>query len=141
MPLTKNGIRPPKHTQRTVNEEWYPTTKTYTTDPDGKITIKVNDTYDDDTRVYLMDTAYCIMETTAPPGYVLPENPPPFYFWFSKYASAPYNAPSDFMQSAADISTSSYRIEAENLRDYDAIPAELTITKTVTERICIYADC
>ena len=36
------------------------------------------------------------------------------------------------MQSAADISTSSYRIEAENLRDYDAIPAELTITKTVT---------
>ena len=36
------------------------------------------------------------------------------------------------MQSAADISTSSIRIEAENLRDYDAIPAELTITKTVT---------
>jgi hypothetical protein len=36
------------------------------------------------------------------------------------------------MQSAADISTSSYRIEAKNLRDYDAIPAELTITKTVT---------
>lgn len=120
------------YTWDVVNEEWYPTTKTYTTDPDGKITIKVNDTYDDDTRVYLMDTAYCIMETTAPPGYVLPENPPPFYFWFSKYASAPYNAPSDFMQSAADISTSSYRIEAENLRDYDAIPAELTITKTVT---------
>ncbi|MDO4892810.1 MAG: SpaA isopeptide-forming pilin-related protein [Eubacteriales bacterium] len=120
------------YTWDAVNEEWYPTTKTYTTDPDGKITIKVNDTYDDDTRVYLMDTAYCIMETTAPPGYVLPENPPPFYFWFSKYASAPHNAPSDFMQSAADISTSSYRIEAENLRDYDAIPAELTITKTVT---------
>ena len=120
------------YTWDVVNEEWYPTTKTYTTDPDGKITIKVNDTYDDDTRVYLMDTAYCIMETTAPPGYVLPENPPPFYFWFSKYASAPHNAPSDFMQSAADISTSSYRIEAENLRDYDAIPAELTITKTVT---------
>lgn len=120
------------YTWDVVNEEWYPTTKTYTTDSDGKITIKVNDTYDDDTRVYLMDTAYCIMETTAPPGYVLPENPPPFYFWFSKYASAPHNAPSDFMQSAADISTSSYRIEAENLRDYDAIPAELTITKTVT---------
>ena len=36
------------------------------------------------------------------------------------------------MQSAADISTSSNRVEAENLRDYDAIPAELTITKTVT---------
>ena len=36
------------------------------------------------------------------------------------------------MQSAADISTSSNRVEAENLRDYDAIPAELAITKTVT---------
>ena len=120
------------YTWDVVNEEWYPTTKTYTTDPDGKITIKVNDTYDDDTRVYLMDTAYCIMETTAPPGYVLPENPPPFYFWFSKNASAPHYAPSDFMQSAADISTSSNRIEAKNQRDHDAIPAELTITKTVT---------
>ena len=115
-----------------VNEEWSATPKTYTTNADGKITIKVTDTYDNGTRVYQTDTAYCIMETTAPPGYILPENPPPFYFWFSKYASAPHNAPSDFMQSAADISTSSYRIEAENLRDYDAIPAELTITKTVT---------
>ena len=36
------------------------------------------------------------------------------------------------MLTAADISTSSYRIEAKNLRDYDAISAELTITKTVT---------
>ena len=72
------------------------------------------------------------METTAPPGYILPDDPPPFYFWFSKHASAPHDAPDDFMQTAADISTSSYRIEAENLRDYDANPAELTITKTVT---------
>ena len=72
------------------------------------------------------------METTAPPGYVLPENPPPFYFWFSKYESAPPNAPSDFMQSAADISTSSRRIEVDNQIDYDSIPVELTITKNVT---------
>ena len=72
------------------------------------------------------------METTAPPGYILPENPDKFYFWFSKNASAPPNAPSDFMQSAADISTSSRRIEAENQRDHDSIPAELTITKNVT---------
>ena len=78
------------------------------------------------------DTAYCIMETTAPPGYVLPENPPPFYFWFSKHASAPQNAPRDFMQSAADISTSSCRIKVGNQIDYDSIPVELTITKNVT---------
>ena len=115
-----------------VNEKWSATPKTYTTNSDGKIIIRANDTYGDDTRVYLMDTAYCIMETTAPHGYILPVDPPPFYFWFSKYASAPNNAPSDFMQSAADISTSSNRIEAKNQRDHDAIPAELTITKTVT---------
>ena len=120
------------YTWDVVNEEWSATPKTYTTNSDGKIIIRANDTYDDGTRVYQTDTAYCIMETTAPPGYVLPENPPPFYFWFSKHYSAPQACPGDFMLTAADISTSSYRIEAENLRDYDAIPAELTITKTVT---------
>jgi hypothetical protein len=67
------------------------------------------------------------METNAPPGYILPENPDKFYFWFSKNDSAPHDAPDDFMQTAADISTSSFRIEAEN----QPIP-ELTITKTVT---------
>ena len=112
-------------------KKWVATSKTYTTDSDGKFIIRVTDTYDgtsDGTSVYQTDTAYCIMETAAPPGYVLPENPLPFYFWFSKRASAPQNAPSDFMQSAADISTSSRRIEAENQRDY----GELTITKNVT---------
>ena len=116
------------YTWDVISEKWSATPKTYTTNSDGKITIRLNDTYDDETRVFETDTAYCIMETTAPPGYILPENPPPFYFWFSKHASAPQNAPSDFMQSAADISTSSRRIEAENQRDY----GELTITKNVT---------
>ena len=111
-----------------VSEKWSATPKTYTTNSDGKIIIRANDTYDNGTRVFETDTAYCIMETTAPPGYVLPENPPPFYFWFSKHYSAPQACPDDFMQTAADISTSSYRIEAKNLR----ISAELTITKTVT---------
>ena len=112
--------------------DWVATQKTYTTDSDGKFIIKLTDTYGDGTSVYHTDTAYCIMETTAPPGYVLPENPPPFYFWFSKHASAPHNAPADFMQNAADISTSSYRIEVDNQLDYDSIPVELTITKNVT---------
>ena len=120
------------YTWDAVLEKWVATPKTYTTDSDGKITIRLTDTYDNGTRVYQTDTAYCIMETKAPPGYILPDDPPPFYFWFSKDASVPQNAPSDFMQSAADISTSSYRIEVENLHDYDAILAELTITKTVT---------
>ena len=115
-----------------INGEWSATPKTYTTDSDGKITIKATDTYDNGTRVYQMDTAYCIMETAAPTGYILPDDPPPFYFWFSKYESAPHAAPNGFMQTAADISTSSYRIEVDNQRDYDAIPAELTISKTVT---------
>ena len=114
------------------NEKWSAPHKTYTTNSDGKIIIRANDTYDNGTSVFETDTAYCIMETTAPPGYILPENPDKFYFWFSKNDSAPHDAPDDFMQTAADISTSSYRIEAKNLRDYDAISAELTITKTVT---------
>lgn len=117
------------YTWDAVNGEWVATPKTYTTDSGGKITIRLTDTYDNGTRVYQMDTAYCIMETAAPPGYILPENPDKFYFWFSKHESAPPAAPDDFMLTAADISTSSYRIEAEN---QPIPPAELTITKTVT---------
>ena len=54
------------------------------------------------------------METTAPAGYILPDNPRPFYFWFSEHEAAPLNGPDDFMLTAADVSTSSHRIEAEN---------------------------
>ena len=58
------------------------------------------------------------METAAPVGYILPENPQPFYFWFSENELAPPNAPDGFMLTAADISTSSHRIEAENQCEY-----------------------
>ena len=109
------------YTWDAVNNEWSATEKTYTTDQFGKIIIKAIDKYEDETRVYQMDTAYSIMETAAPPGYILPENPPRFYFWFSEYESAPPNAPSDFMLTAADISSSSFRIEAEN-ELYEDIP-------------------
>ena len=105
-----------------VNGEWAATAKSYTTDSNGKIIIKVIDEYDDGTIVYQTDTAYCIMETVAPPGYILPENPRPFYFWFSENEYAPQNGPDDFMLTAADISTSSYRIEAENQCIPDFIP-------------------
>ena len=101
-----------------VNNEWDPVGKAYTTDEDGKIIIRASDEYDNGTRIYQKDTAYCIMETTAPVGYILPDEPRPFYFWFSEHADAPQDAPADFMQSAADISTSSYRIMAENLCGY-----------------------
>ncbi len=93
---------------------WVATEKSYTTDNDGKIIIKVTDEYENGTKIYAKDTAYCIIETAAPTGYLLPENPRPFYFWFSDYLAAPSNGPADFMQSAADVSTSSHRIEAEN---------------------------
>ncbi len=106
------------YTWEAVNEEWTPTAKTYTTDAVGRIIIKVIDEYEDGTNVYQKDTAYCIKETTAPPGYILPVNPQPFYFWFSENRDAPLEAPADFMLTAADISTSSRRIEAENMCEY-----------------------
>ena len=53
---------------------------------------------------------------------MLPENPRPYYYWFSEHAQHPQFAPDDFMLSAADISTSSYRIEAENQCISDDIP-------------------
>lgn len=120
------------YTWDAVLKKWAATPKTYTTDSDGKFIIKVTDTYGNGTRVYQTDTAYCIMETTAPPTYIIPENPPTLYYWFSKYLSAPHDAPDDFMQYAADISTSSRRIEVDNQINNDSIPVELTITKNVT---------
>lgn len=105
------------------NREWVATAKTYTTDSAGKIIIKVIDKYDDNTtNVYQKDKAYCIMETAAPSGYILPENPRPFYFWFSENETAPVSCPDDFMLTAADISTSSRRIEAENQLNHEDIP-------------------
>ena len=101
---------------------WSATSKSYTTDHEGKIIIRLTDEYDDLTRVYAKDTAYCIIETTPPTGYMLPENPTPFYFWFSGNEVILQNAPLDFMQNAADVSTASYRIEAENLRLDEYIP-------------------
>ncbi len=105
-----------------INREWTATAKSYTTDSAGKIIIKVIDKYDDNTRIYQKDTAYCIMETAAPAGYMLPENPRPFYFWFSEDEPAPPECPDDFMLTAADISTSSFRIEAENQCIPDDVP-------------------
>lgn len=103
--------------------EWSETEKTYTTDSAGKIVIKLLDEYSDGTRVYTKDTAYCIAETKAPPGYILPDDPPLFYYWFSEHQTAPQNAPADFMQTAADVSTSSHRIEAGNqLAPDDIVP-------------------
>ena len=104
-----------------VNEEWIATVKSYTTDSEGKIVIKATDEYDDETLVYSKDTAYCIMETAAPAGYILPENPRPFYFWFSENEDAPPECPDDFMLTAADVSTSSHRIEAENQCEEDYV--------------------
>ena len=102
------------YTWDSQNHRWVATEKTYTTDNDGKIIIKATDKFSNGTNVYSKDTAYCIMETTAPAGYILPENPRPFYFWFSEHEDAPLNGPDDFMLTAADVSTSSHRIEAEN---------------------------
>ena len=106
------------YTWDAVNNEWSALPKSYTTDSMGRIIIKVIDQYENGTRIYQKDTAYCIMETTAPPGYILPMNPQPFYFWFSEEEDAPPNAPADFMLTAADISTSSRRIEAENMCEF-----------------------
>ena len=97
---------------------WQPTGKTYTTDNEGEITVTSNDTLDGtETKVYTVNTAYCICETSAPEHYILPENPQKYYFWFSDNQTAPNTMPDDFMLSAADISTTSQRIEVDNERE------------------------
>ncbi|MCF0151139.1 MAG: hypothetical protein HUJ80_07000, partial [Firmicutes bacterium] len=73
---------------------WLPIGKTYTTDAEGKIVITANDRLEDNTYAYQKDVAYCLIETKAPTGYLLPEDPPMHYFWFSNNNSTrPGNLP------------------------------------------------
>ena len=105
-----------------ASEQWVSTGKTYVTDANGRIVIKLSDKYaGGNTNVYSKDIAYCIMETGAPPGYLLPENPRPFYFWFSDQETEPEYAPDDYMLTAANVSNSSHRVMAENQRQ-EGIP-------------------
>ncbi|MGI6071647.1 MAG: SpaA isopeptide-forming pilin-related protein [Lachnospiraceae bacterium] len=121
---------------QTGTYEWVSTGKTYVTDSNGSFIIRCTDTYEGtSTRVYAHNTAFCIMETAAPVGYIMPDNPMKYYFWYSNNQTSPDHMPEDFMLTAADVATASRRAEAENERES---PYLLPETGGPGELICIF---
>ena len=68
------------------------TDRTYITDEKGQFTIKKND----DQYSYEENTAYYVVETKAPEGYVLPDTPEKYYFWFPNSKNKINCTPDDF---------------------------------------------
>lgn len=97
---------------------WVAVDKTYVSDGNGVIKISAFDKADSSPQnnVYSVNTAYCVMETAAPPGYIIdPNNIPTYYFWVSaNNSTAPANAPADFMAYALDLTFSSGQEYVEN---------------------------
>ena len=101
---------------------------TYTTDNDGKITIKYQK-LDSDTK-YDYNVLYRVVEETAPDGYLKSDNPEEnaFYFYFSSDTDTTYTLPSNLNElapKAADLSKASTTFYVEN----ESCNTELTINK------------
>ncbi len=101
---------------------------TYTTDRDGKITIKYQKS-DSDTK-YDYNVLYRVVEETAPDGYLKSDNPEEkaFYFYFSSDTDTNYTLPGNLNElapKAADLSKASTTFYVEN----ESCNTELTINK------------
>ena len=114
--------------QKYNGEQFEDTGITYTTDNDGKITIKYQKS-DSDTK-YDYNVLYRVVEETAPDGYLKSDNPKEnaFYFYFSSDTDITYTLPSNLNElapKAADLSKASTTFYVEN----ESTSTELTINK------------
>lgn len=81
---------------------------TYVTDENGRFYIKDNAKNADGDPLFKQDTMYYVMETEAPEGYLLPETPIKYYFYFSR---------SGKNMKAPDDAVLGYGNEPKNLSD------------------------
>ena len=93
--------------------------KVYISDNQGIIEINYDDKLPDQSQLYEKNTAYKIVETEAPAGYVLPGPTEPqneVLYWFSNNATEPTEAPEGFVAEAYDVSTERSRVPVENIK-------------------------
>ena len=88
----------------------------YTTDSDGKLTIRRNDP----DASYLPDTLYYAVETKAPEHYILPENPEKTYFYFPKNFDSPRGLPPG--EKAIDLTNSYSTVTVANISEMSSVP-------------------
>lgn len=89
---------------------------TYTTDEKGQFTIKKSD----DKYTYEENTAYYVVETKAPEGYVLPDAPQEYYFWFPNSRNFVNCIPDNFTsRNPTDLSEdASHNEYVENIQNF-----------------------
>lgn len=86
----------------------------YTTDDKGAITITQGDASKSE-HVFDTDVLFKVVETKAPSGYLLPDSPPEYYFYFSGSGSSSMALPDGVaLTSATDLNTIGNSILVKN---------------------------
>lgn len=83
---------------------------TYTTDSNGSFIIK----WDETGKTFEHNKLYYLVETKAPEGYLMPDKPPEYCFYFSSTEDTTNRLPDAIPENALDLSTSEDQFYCEN---------------------------
>lgn len=99
----------------------------YTTDSDGSFIVQWQSEGNGGYQSFLHNTLYYVQETKAPAGYLLPDEPTKFYFYFSDATDTEHTLDTNMLpENAVDLSVTAYTAYVENTK----IPlAEITVNK------------
>ena len=99
---------------------------TYTTDSDGSFIVEWQSEGNDGYQSFVHNTLYYVQETKAPEGYLLPDEPPKYYFYFSDATDTEHTLdPGMIPDNAVDLSETAYTAYAENTKN----TTQITVNK------------
>ena len=93
---------------------------TYTTDSNGSFIIK----WDETGKTFEHNKLYYLVETKAPEGYLMPDKPPEYCFYFSSTEDTTNRLPDVIPEGAVDLSTSEEQIYCENEKTTTSITVD-----------------
>ena len=93
---------------------------TYTTDKNGSFVIK----WDEEEGTFEHNKLYYLVETKAPEGYLMPDTPPEYYFYFSSTEDTVNKLPDVIPEGAVDLSVSADQIYCENEKSTTSITVD-----------------
>ena len=100
--------------------------KTYITNSAGSFSIKrQSDPVQEGEYEFQYNKLYYVQETAAPSGYMLPDNPQKYYFYFSSNEDTTNKLPDSLPEGAVDISKATSIVYCENEKNTTSI----TVTK------------
>ena len=91
---------------------------TYTTDSDGSFIVQWQSEGNGGYQSFVHNTLYYVQETKAPGGYLLPDEPTKYYFYFSDATDTEHNLDTSMIpDNAVDLSMTAYTAYAENTKN------------------------